>query len=36
MILTTEIMLLIGLAFPILIILLLRDKQIIDSRIAPK
>ena len=35
-ILTTEIMLLIGLAFPILIILLLKDKQIIDSRIARK
>jgi hypothetical protein len=31
MALTTEIMLLIGLAFPVLIILLLRDKQIVSS-----
>jgi hypothetical protein len=34
--LTMEIMLLIGLTFPILIILLLRNKQIISNRIAQK
>jgi hypothetical protein len=34
--LTMEMMLLIGLTFPILIILLLRNKQIINNRVAQK